>query len=72
MGKDLKVPFPSGKNNPDKSVSRTKIKKSHKIGSLNFGKRKEEIERIKIENAKLFKKLVSTKGVMSMREEKSN
>ena len=41
MGKDLKVPFPSAKNNEKQNYS-----KYRKVGSLNYAKRKEENERI--------------------------
>ena len=41
MGKDLKVPFPSSKNNEKLNYS-----KYRKVGSLNYAKRKEENERI--------------------------
>ena len=41
MGKDLKVPFPSAKNNEKHNYS-----KYRKVGSLNYAKRKEENERI--------------------------
>ena len=67
MGKDLKVPFPSAKNNEKQNYS-----KYRKVGSLNYAKRKEENERIQMENAKLYKKLVTAKGDMSVKDDNKN
>ena len=64
MGRDLNVPFPAGKTQAEIIEY-----KSNKLGSLNFVKRKEENLRIKKENVRLFKKLVTAQGgVSSLRE----
>lgn len=63
MGKDMKVPFPFSKKKSEKNV-----KFQRKVSSLNQRKRDQENERIRMENAKLFKKLVTTKGATNFNE----